>query len=332
MNIGKAVERPWRKAIGPSILRQPVAFLSGVTEKRASGLFCFYVRRIILKGGHTLASNALMQAIRLRIYKHRISQTLDAGVLPLTLRYRQINACDSNLPIAYRTDTVVRSTALGHLTPREYLQACEDTEVGFRMAEWSVVEAMKHITRFVEAGRHVQWISVRCPSSMVERVDFYKWMKGLIRENHFRYPTKLCLEFDTSLLGRRTDAARLAVLDMKLLGVKTLLVGCADGNCPMARLVQIPVDMVMLSPDVTKWTGSRNKPQVVPTLVSYLRSMRADVYAAGVLNDDQILLLNRYECVGYTTASKYEGNYSTGCNLGAKKALEQRETEDDFTI
>ena len=75
-----------------------------------------------------MSSNALRQAIRLFVYKHRVSKTLDAGVLPLVLRYRQINACDSRLPVAYRTETVVRSTALGYLPPHEYQKACENTE------------------------------------------------------------------------------------------------------------------------------------------------------------------------------------------------------------
>ncbi len=279
-----------------------------------------------------MASNTLMQAIRLQVYKHRVMKSLDAGVLPLVLRYCQINSCDTRLPVAYRTETVVRSTALGYLTLREYRHACETTDVGFRMAEWNVVEAMRHITRFVESGRDVQWISVRCPSAMVEQVDFYKWMKRLIKEHHFQYPTKLCLEFETSLLNQKTAAARLAVLDMKLLGVKTMLVGCGSADCPMSRLVDIPVDMVMLAPSVTKWTGSRNKPQLVPTLISYLKSMRAEVYVAGVLNDDQILLLNRFECMGYMSASSYEGKSPTNRGMGVKAALAQKDTEEDFEL
>ena len=284
------------------------------------------------KGGSAVASDTLAQAIRLRAYKKRVSRTLDAGVLPLVLRYSQINACDTKAPVAYRTDTVVRSTALGHLTPTEYRHVFETTDAGFRMAEWNVIEAMKHITHFVEAGRAVQWISVRCPARMVERVDFYKWMKRLIRENHFRYPTKICLEFDASLLSQKTEAARLAVLDMKLLGVKTLLSGCGNAECPLSRLVDIPVDMVLLDPSVTKWTGSRNKPQVIPTLIPYLKSMRAEVYADGVLNDDQIVLLNRMECMGYVTAPSYEGKYPTNRDMGVRTALAQKDTEDDFAI
>lgn len=279
-----------------------------------------------------MAFNALAQAFRLRMYKHRVSRTLDSGVLPLVLRYYQINRCDTAMPIAYRTQTIVRSMSHGYLTPKEYAAVCESDEIGFRMAEWNVCEAMRHITRFVESGRKLDWISVCCPSGMVEKVDFYLWMKRLIKKNKFRYPTKLCLEFNTTLLGRRTDAARLAVLDMKLLGVKTMLTGCADETCLTARLVDIPVDLVMLSPSATKWTGSRNKPQLVPTLVSYLKSMRTQVYADGVLNDEQIRLLSRFECEGYATASSYKGERATCRNMGVRKALAQKDTEDDFDI
>ena len=277
-------------------------------------------------------SVTLTEAIRLRVYKSRVLRTLDSGVMPLVLRYDQINACDTKLPIAYRTETVVRSTALGHLTSEEYRNACENADVGFRMAEWNVIEAMKHITHFVKSGRDIKWISVRCPSRMVEHVDLYKWMKNLIKENKFRYPDKLCLEFETSLLARKTELARLAVLDMKLLGVKTMLVGGADETCPLSRLVEIPVDMVMLAPSVTKWTGSRNKPRLIPSLIPYLKSMRAEVYADGVLNDDQIMLLNRSECEGYLTAPAYKGKDPTYRNMGVKKALLQKDTEDNFVI
>ena len=277
-------------------------------------------------------SKGLKQVIRLAVYKHRVMRTLDSGVLPLILRYDQISACDTRLPIAYRTKTLVRSNSLGYLTPEDYAASCDDTEIGFRLAEWSVTEAMKHITRFVEAGREIQWISVRCPSEMAERVDLYKWMKRLIKKNGFLYPQKLCLEFDVSLLKRKTEATRLAVLDMKLLGVKTLLVGCGGADCPTSRIVQIPVDMVMLDPTVTKWTSSRNKPMLVTSIIPYLRSMRAEVYAEGVQNDDQILQLNRSECIGYVTDASYVGKNPTERGMGVRKALEQKDTEDSFEI
>jgi EAL domain-containing protein (putative c-di-GMP-specific phosphodiesterase class I) len=220
--------------------------------------------------------------------------------------------------------------ALGYLTASEYKNACETSDVGFRMAEWGVIEAMQHITRFIKSGRNIEWISVKCPAKMVERVDFYKWMKRLIKENDFRYPKNLCLEFEASLFEQKTEEARLAVLDMKLLGVKTMVM--ADENTSVSKLVDVPVDIVLLAPSLTRWTGSRNKPQLIPTMVSYLKSMRAEVYADGVLNKDQILLLSRSECGGYATDPSYKGENATIHFAGVRKAFEQKDTEEDFEI
>jgi EAL domain-containing protein (putative c-di-GMP-specific phosphodiesterase class I) len=155
-------------------------------------------------------------------------------------------------------------------------------------------------------------------------------MKRLIKENNFQYQKKLCLEFDASIFEQNTDDARLAVLDMKLLGVKTMVM--ADENTSVSKLVDVPVDIVLLAPSLTKWTGSRNKPQLIPTMVSYLKSMRAEVYADGVLNNDQMLLLSRSECGGFATAPSYNGEYATIRCAGVRKAFEQKDTEEDFEI
>ena len=273
----------------------------------------------------------LRQRAREERYKARVKQAVDAGVRPLVLKYYQVNACDSKLPMAYRAVTVINSTSEGVLTPRHY-NSTDKSRIGLHMAEWSVVAAMKAITKMVEAGREIAWISVHCPSMMVSRVDMYEWMKHLIKKYDFKYPEKLCLEFMPSLLREKTADARLSVLDMKLLGVKTMLVGGASGDCPISKLVSIPVDMVMLSGSVTALTGSRNKPKVVPTLVAYIQSMRADVYAEGVLDDEQVRLLSRMECVGYSTSGKYKGKSATERNMSFERALCQKDTEDGIGL
>ena len=157
-------------------------------------------------------------------------------------------------------------------------------------------------------------------------------MKHLISREKFKYPEKLCLEFPPSLLNEKVDDARLSVLDMKLLGVKTLLCGCAGGDCPMSKIVSIPVDMVMLAPSATALIGSRNKPKVISSLVPYLQSMRAEVYAEGILNDEQITLLNRMDAVGYITSKKYQGKLPCERNMSVLKALSQKDTEDNFGL
>ena len=66
----------------------------------------------------------------------------------------------------------------------------------------------------------------------------------------------------------------------------------------------------------------------MPALVSYIQSMRAEVYASGILNDEQIRLLGRIDCIGYSTSEKYIGKYATDRNMSFSKALSRKYTEE----
>ena len=262
-------------------------------------------------------------------YRRAIAKTLESGVRPLTLKYRQVNEFSSGAPMAYRTSTYINSVVMGRLAPYEYRLATDTGETGIRRAEWSVTEAMRHITEMVKAGRKISWISVQCPARLAASVDMYRWMKRLIAQNKFEHPEMLCLEFSEDVLRTRQVAkVRLSILDMKLLGVKTMLTGGGNANCPLSRLATFPFDFVMLSPEMVRFAGSRNKPQMIPTLVAYISSMRAEVYADGISNDTERTALSRAECVGYTAARDYQGSAEIETRLLTfRAALAQKDEE-----
>lgn len=264
----------------------------------------------------------------------QVKRSLDAGVEPLHLKFLQINSCDTNAPIAFRSFAIINSVVEGHLVPRQYMNAMENTEMGIRLAEWSIEEAFGYITRLVEEGVRFKWLSVRCPVRLVLEVDVYAWIKTLMDKHKFEYPDKLCLEFSSDLLRTDGRLARRAVLDMKLLGVKTLVSNCGKQTCPTSQFLKVPADMALLAPEITAWTGSRNKPQFINTLIPYINSMRVQVYAAGVSNDEQIRLLNRVDCVGYTVVNDYKGKQNIiGKLVSFERILEiKNEAEEDSFV
>lgn len=262
------------------------------------------------------------------LHEQYVRQTVKSGVAPLELRYTAINGCYAKMPFAYRTATFLNSVVMGVVKQEEFSFATNVTETGIRLAKWNILEAGRHLKAFAEAGRHVDWISVRCPIALAMNVDLYEWMIAALREAKIEDPSKLCLEFPQSLLLCKEEKARLSVLDMKLLKVRTLLSGVGGVDCPTARLTAIPVDMVLLDEKTTALTNDRNKPNVVPTMVQYLRSMRTEVIANGVADDDQIRTLNRAECLGYTTANRYKGTTEPGARrMTLAQAIAQREEE-----
>lgn len=263
------------------------------------------------------------------IHDEYVRQTQLAGIAPLELRLCQVNDCSSRYPVAYRTTTVVNSLVMGQLEYRDYSFATDVSLTGIRLAQWNVAEAMRIINDFVAAGRNIQWISVQCPTALATNTDMFEWMDALIKQNEFKHPEKLCLEFPVSLLYEDLAKARLSILDLKLLKVKTMLTDCASDQCPMSRLLKVPVDIVLMTPEMTAFTGSRDKPKVVPTLVEHLKSMRLEVVADGVQDDEQIRALARLECLGYIPADDYSGRGSFGSkSMSASEAILQKEEEE----
>jgi hypothetical protein len=59
--------------------------------------------------------------------------------------------------------------------------------------------------------------------------------------------------------------------------------------------------------------------------------MRVEVYAAGLVHDEQIRLLNRVDCVGYSVVGDYRGKQNIrGKLITFEKLLAQKfETEED---
>lgn len=257
-----------------------------------------------------------------------VGMTVRSGVAPLEMRFSQINSCDRRLPIAYRSHTFINSVTMGVISPEQYSFAADGTDRGIKLAEWNIVEAMETVKRFEAAGRNIQFVTARCPAKLTVREDFYEWMKGLMEANDFHTPEKLCLEFPQSLLFEDHEATRLAILNMKLLRVRTMMTGCGADDCPVSILMQVPVDMVLVEPALIALLGDRNKGGTAGAFLSYLRSMQIDIIGDGVYCDEQIAQLNRADCMGYIPSSGFHGTVEHGpLRMTRDEAISQRDEE-----
>ena len=253
---------------------------------------------------------------------------LQAGVAPLEMRFSQINSCFRRLPVAYRSFTYINSVIEGVIPPEKYSYAADGTDRGKKLAEWNLKQAIRAIRSFEARGRHVDFVTARCPASLCLEDDLYDWMQAFLKEEDFRKPEKLCLEFSQSLLYEDEEKIRAAILAMKLLGVKTLMTGCGERDCPVSSLIQIPVDYVLLAPWLTVLMDSRGKSTSVSALIAYFRRLDIQVIGEGARNDAQISALSRADCYGYVPSSGYEGSALHGrLRMTLEEAVAQKEEE-----
>jgi EAL domain-containing protein (putative c-di-GMP-specific phosphodiesterase class I) len=257
-----------------------------------------------------------------------LRMALESGVAPLEMRFAQINSSYRRLPIAYRSFTYVNSVTEGILPPEKYAFAADVTDRGIRLAKWNVLQAIDAIRRFDEAGRHVRFVTARCPARLALVPDLYEWMRSLMEQADFHTPERLCLEFPQSLLYEDEEAVRMALLNMKLLKVPTMMTGCGARDCPVTSLINLPVDYVVLAPWLTALTDSRNKGASVLALLAFLRSLPVEVIGDGVRNDNQIAAFSRSDCLGYIPSPDYEGAVSHGrLRMTLDEAIAQNEEE-----
>lgn len=262
------------------------------------------------------------------VAKTYLEMALSSGVLPIEVRYTQINHPYRKIPIAYRSFTYLNSMISGVVPPEKYTFAADATDSGLRLSKWNIISAMRAVRKFDEAGRRVHFITARCSPSLALEPDLYEWMQKLMEENNFQKPERLCLEFPQSLLYEDAEQVRMSILGMKLLKVKTLMSGCGANDCPVANLIDIPLDYVLISPKLTSMIGSRSRNQTVLSFFQFLRTLPVDIIADGVLNDDQISTLSRADCYGYMPASNYNGSVMHGrLRMTLDEATSQKEEE-----
>ena len=260
-----------------------------------------------------------------------LEMTIQSCVLPLEMRFSQINSCYRKTPVAYRSFTYINSVVEGVIPPEKYSYAADETERGERLTKWNIGDAIKAVRAFEEKGRKVEFITARVSPQIVREIDFYGYLKTILDEHGFDEPEKLCLEFPRTVLYEDREKVRMALLSMKLLKVKSMLAGCGERDSAMTPLFELPFDFVILAPWLPAYTEDRNKQQAIEALIAFLRSLKCDVIADGVKNDKQITVLSRADCYGYIPSAAYEGDVEHGrLRMMLDEALLQSDEEEVY--
>ncbi|MBP5312375.1 MAG: EAL domain-containing protein [Clostridia bacterium] len=255
--------------------------------------------------------------------------TLESNIVPLEVKFSQINSCHRKTPIAYRTFTYVNSVIEGSIPPERYAYAADETDRGIRMTKWNIAYAAEALDAFEKGGRHVGFISVRVSPRIVREVDFYNYLQEMMAECGITDPEKLCLEFPRTVLYEDHENVRRAVLAMKLLKVKSMLSDCGELDCPVTPLFHMPFDYLLLAGDIMTLVGDRNKTEATNAFLTFLRTLKCELIGDGAENDDQISALQRADAFGYIPSPDYTGEVEHGpLRMTLDEAVSQSEVED----
>ncbi|MBQ7671144.1 MAG: EAL domain-containing protein [Clostridia bacterium] len=241
-----------------------------------------------------------------------LEMTIQSCVLPLEMRFSQINGCYRRYPRAYRSYTFINSVIEGVIPPEKYSFAADQTERGIRLTKWNIKEAATAIDEFMQAGRHIEFVTARVSPQIVREVDFFDYIKTILDECELVDYGKLCLEFPKTVLFEDREAVRTAILSLKLLKVRSAISGFGDRDSAITPLFELPFDYVILAPWLIENVNDRNKELPFENLLGFIHGLGAGVIVDGIKSDDQLTILSRYDTFGYIPSPAYKGEVEHG--------------------
>lgn len=243
----------------------------------------------------------------MELFDRLVKETVSSGIEPVTLNFTGIYDCYSARPVAYRTETEMFSSVNGKI--KNIADKTDKTETGKNFSIHNVRKAIRCIKAMTAAERRFSWISVTGTTAFLTQDDLYSVADGIFKEENFTETGKLCIEFSKNILNADRDKVLKGLADLKVLGIKTVISGVAADGFPTSALLDVAVDHVILTPEITALALDRNKPGVLSSLIRFLRSMDVSVIAEGVSDDDTLRELNKAECFGFIPSKNYSGRF-----------------------
>ena len=255
------------------------------------------------------------------MFERTVNATVLSGIAPLELQYVGVFDGYSECPVAYRAHTVLFTTETGVL---DDLADFADQEVGIRLTLRNVAHAIRSMQALLDAGRTTGWISVEASASLLLSDDVYATLEAVLTAEHCECAERICLEFPPYVMGLDRAKVRRGFADIKALG---LLISLAPitAEFALAGLMDVPVDQVVLSPDLTALASDRNKAGVLAATIALLNTMGVSVVALGAVDDDQIRELTTVECFGFVPTTDYTGEFLLPLGARAFKDIQADE-------
>lgn len=250
------------------------------------------------------------------VFNHYVKLQIDSGLIPLETLLYPIVPVDGTQPIAFRSSTTINSIIMGVMKQENYVPVSDNRLCGTELLKHNIQHAIATLKAFDKAHKRCDFISVRCPAQVIEKMELYDEVRKILQKNPSVDPSRICIEFTEELVDIDTEKAKYAVLDMKLLKLRTALVGVGKEESKVSKLVSLPVDLAIIDKEATKWAGDRNKPQLFNSLLSYIKAMGVESIPEG--NEAQRKELHYSEAVGFM----FEGTSPISVEEGVNAAEE----------
>ncbi len=224
------------------------------------------------------------------------TQTTVDGLRAIELYFRVIREIANGQPAFYQTRTQLNTPGLGTLMPENFREVADITKQCLELFRLELVQVIEADKKFTERELRFGWISVHMPVRFLLSADSDRILPTFCEKYEvstsrlcFALPEKILTEADANVTGN--------IQSLRNRGFHFMLTDFAADGCPLMRLADLPVDYVMLSPEVTHYIGRNERADnAVRSVIDFVEDLGAKAIADGVMNVRQAEALHEAGC------------------------------------
>jgi len=184
----------------------------------------------------------------------------------------------------------------GLISPVEFIPIAEETGLIVPIGEWVLRQACEDAMRWSRLGIDSVKVAVNLSARQFRQGDLLKMVEGLLFELQFD-PNRLELEITESLLMDDTEASRIALYDLKALGLAIYLDDFGTGYSSLAYLKKFPIDGLKIDRSFIRDIPADSDDEAISrAIIALSHALRLNVVAEGVETQAQLDFLNLEGC------------------------------------
>ena len=179
----------------------------------------------------------------------------------------------------------------GLLCPRDFLDACDGTELTLELGDWMLLEAAREVARWRADGRQDAPVAVNLTASQIAMPELARHLTQIVRRAEAE-PEWFELDCAESLLMDNPSRSRGVLQSLQYAGFRTAIDDFGAGFGHLAELARLPLDALKIDRSVVEaLQEAPARRALVAAAVALGRELALEVVAEGVEQDAQVEVL-----------------------------------------
>jgi len=221
----------------------------------------------------------------------------------------------------------------GLIPPIKFIPMAEKNGLILPIGEWVIREACKQAYRWQQQGFGEVSVAVNVAASQLSDPDLAALIGKIIAEEGVK-PAMLHIEVTESMLMQDMDRAINTLSALKQQGIHLSLDDFGTGYSSMSYLKHFPMDSLKIDRSfIIDICQSEKNASIARSMIALARNLGMTVIAEGVETEDQLKLLQAYQChqvQGYLFAKPMPASEATVFLQQQAQRIELSDVEDNY--